>query len=103
LGTEKKEKFTYRISVRNTNSSAIELEMLDQIPVSQNEEIKVGDLSYTGAELDELSGQLKYRIKLDPGQAKEYTISFSVTYPKNKPIRVTQNSNISNRKVRAKY
>jgi len=103
LGTEKKEKFTYRISVRNTNSSAIELDMLDQIPVSQNEEIKVGDLSYNGAELDELSGQLKYRIKLEPGQAKEFTISFSVTYPKNKPIRVTQNSNISNRKVRAKY
>lgn len=103
LGTEKKEKFTYRINVRNTNASAIELDMLDQIPVSQNEEIKVSDLSYSGAELDELSGQLKYRIKLDPGQAKEFTISFSVTYPKNKPIRVTSNSHIGSRKVRAKF
>lgn len=103
LGTEKKEKFTYRISVRNTNASPIELDLLDQIPVSQNEEIKVGDVSHNGAELDELSGQLKYRIKLDPGQAKEFTISFSVTYPKNKPIRVTQNSNIGTRKVRAKF
>jgi hypothetical protein len=79
------------------------LDLLDQIPVSQNEEIKVGDISHNGAEMDQFSGQLKYRIKLDPGQAKEYTISFSVTYPKNKPIRVTQNSNIGTRKVRAKY
>lgn len=103
LGTEKKEKFTYRINVRNTNAAAIQLDLLDQIPVSQNAEIKIGDVSHKDAELDEFSGQLRYRIKLEPGQAKEYTISFSVTYPKNKPVKVTSNSNIGTRKVRAKY
>jgi hypothetical protein len=89
--------------VRNANATPIELDLLDQIPVSQNEEIKVHEVSYTGGELDKFSGQLKYRIKLKPGEAKEYTISYAVTYPKNKPIQITNNSKIGTRKVRAKY
>jgi hypothetical protein len=71
--------------------------------VSQEGDIEVNILDITGGELDKLSGQLKYDVSLAPAEAKEFTISFEVKYPKNKPIKVSKNSNISNRKARSKF
>lgn len=103
FGTQKEEKFTYRITVRNTNSTKVNLELLDQIPVSQVEEIKVDKGEISGAELDEKSGQLKWRVDLKPAESKEFIVSFKVQYPKSKPIRVTQSDKISQKRYRAKF
>ena len=103
IGTNKREKLTYRIAIRNTNATPVKLTFIDQIPVSQEGDIEVNILETTGGELDKLSGQLKYDMSLAPAEAKEFTISFEVKYPKNKPIKVSKNSNISNRKARSKF
>ncbi|MFZ5554291.1 MAG: DUF4139 domain-containing protein [Bacteroidota bacterium] len=103
FGTIKEEKFTYRITVRNTNSAKVNLELLDQIPVSQSEEIKVELNEKSGAELDEKSGTLKWRVDLKPAESKEFIISFTVKCPKNKPVRVTQSDKISQKRYRAKF
>jgi uncharacterized protein (TIGR02231 family) len=103
IGTNKREKLTYRITVRNTNATPIKLTFIDQVPVSQEGDIEVNILETTGGELDKLSGQLKYNVSLAPAEAKEFIISFEVKYPKNKPIKVSKNSNISNRKTRSKF
>jgi len=94
---------TYRIAVRNTNATPIKLTFIDQIPISQEGDIEVNVIETKGAELDKLSGQLKYDVSLAPSEAKEFIISFEVKYPKNKPIKVSKNSNISNRKTRSKF
>jgi uncharacterized protein (TIGR02231 family) len=103
IGTNKREKLTYRIAIRNTNATPVKLTFIDQVPVSQEGDIEVNILETTGGELDKLSGQLKYDVSLAPSEAKEFTISFEVKYPKNKPIKVSKNSNISNRKARSKF
>ena len=103
IGTNKREKLSYRITVRNTNATPVKLTFVDQIPVSQEGDIEVNVIESTGGELDKLSGQLKYDVSLAPAEAKEFTISFEVKYPKNKPIKVSKNSNISNRKTRSKF
>jgi len=103
FGTQREEKFTYRITVRNTNSTKVNLELLDQIPISQVEEIKVEKGEISGAELDEKSGQLKWRVDLKPAESKEFIVSFKVQYPKSKPIRVTQYDKVSQKRVRAKF
>lgn len=103
IGTNKREKLSYRITVRNTNATPIKLTFIDQVPVSQEGDIEVNILDITGGELDKLSGQLKYDVSLAPAEAKEFIISFEVKYPKNKPVKVSKNSNISNRKARSKF
>lgn len=103
IGNNKREKLSYRIAIRNTNATPIKLTFIDQVPVSQEGDIEVNIIETTGGELDNLSGQLKYDVSLAAAEAKEFIISFEVKYPKNKPVKVSKNSNISNRKMRSKF
>ncbi|MFH0864724.1 MAG: mucoidy inhibitor MuiA family protein [Bacteroidota bacterium] len=84
MGGNMKEKLTYEIKVRNNNTAAIEITVQDQVPISQQEDIKVDVLETTDVTPDPLSGKLVYNFKLDPSASKVITISFSVQYPKSK-------------------
>ncbi|NVO02789.1 MAG: DUF4139 domain-containing protein [Bacteroidetes bacterium] len=88
FGTNKKETYTYDISVRNNNKSAIEIEIQDQIPVSGESDIKVEVLETSKADYDAVSGSLKWNLKLAPSESKVFTISFTVQYPKSKTVNV---------------
>jgi len=83
-GSNKKEVFTYEISVRNNNKTAIDIELLDQVPITQESDIKVDVIETTGVTPEPLSGKLKYQLKLAPSESKILTLSFSVQYPKSK-------------------
>lgn len=78
--------FTYEITIRNTKSTAIKLEIEDQIPISQNEEIKIELQESNKAELNSDSGLLKWTINLKPKEVRKIVFSYSVTYPKNKQL-----------------
>jgi len=58
VGSNKKEAFGYEITVKNKKSTAIELEILDQIPVSRNKSIEVELLEKSNAEFDAEIGKL---------------------------------------------
>jgi uncharacterized protein (TIGR02231 family) len=84
LGSNLKEKLSYEITVRNNNAAAINIEVQDQIPVSQQEDIKVDVIETTGVTPDPLSGKLVYNFTLEPSASKVITVAFSVQYPKSK-------------------
>ena len=105
IGSNKWETFTYKITIRNTNQTPIKLELADQIPVSQTSEVEVNIINISNAELDKLSGQLKWNLDLKANESREFIISFSVKYPKNKPVEVQQmeKQNYSKKRSRAKF
>jgi uncharacterized protein (TIGR02231 family) len=84
FGGNAKEKLSYEITVRNNNKAAISIEVQDQVPVSQQEDIKVDVLETTEVTPDPLSGKLVYNFSLEPSASKVITITFSVQYPKSK-------------------
>ena len=84
IGGNYKETLSYEINVRNNNKTAIDIELQDQVPVSQNGEIKVDVDEISGATQDPLSGKLTYKLKLAPSESKKLTITFSIQYPKTK-------------------
>lgn len=86
LGSDIKQMFTYEISVRNNNKTAIDIEIQDQIPISQNSEIKVNAVETSGVKADDDTGLLKYNFTLKPLENKIIKISYSVQYPKDKNI-----------------
>ena len=94
LGMNKIENFSYKISVRNTNSTSVKLSLLDQVPVSQDADIKVDVSDISSASLDPLSGTLLWKLDLKPGEGKEFFVSFQVEYPRDKEIRVSASRNI---------
>ncbi len=84
LGGNKKQLFTYEITVKNNKKEAINILVKDQYPISQNKEIEVELLETTGAAINEETGVLNWKLSLAAGETKKLRISYSVKYPKDK-------------------
>ncbi len=90
IGTKRKETMTYELIVKNNRKSPINIVVIDQLPISQNEEIEVKMLDISGAEQNPNTGELKWKMTLQPGESKKIQLSFYIKYPKNQSIEIEQ-------------
>ena len=86
----KKEVREFKIQVRNNKSQSILLRVNDQIPVSQNKKISVKLEESSEAKEDENTGMLKWMLTLEPSKTSEYMIKYSVTYPVDRVVNLTE-------------
>lgn len=86
LGSNKKQVFTYEITVKNNKKDDVNMLLKDQYPVSQNKEVEVELLESNDAAVNEEIGILTWKLKLAPGEVKKVRISYSVKYPKDKTL-----------------
>ena len=85
-GTTKKVSYTYEIIVKNNHKAPIQIEVEDQLPISQNSEIIVDVKEISKADRNEATGQLKWKLSLAPDETKKIVLSFSIKYPKAKAV-----------------
>ncbi|MCD4795347.1 MAG: DUF4139 domain-containing protein [Bacteroidales bacterium] len=90
VGNKRKETMTYQLIAKNNRKSDITIQILDQLPISQTDEIEVKVLEISGAEQNETTGELKWELNLKPGESKKILLSFEIKYPKNKQIEIIQ-------------
>ena len=83
---KKKSTRGYEIKVRNNKPKAIEIEVVDQIPMSRIKEIEVEMLENNSAEYDETTGKLIWKLNIQPGTTAEVSFKFQVKYPKDKNL-----------------
>ena len=83
FGGNKKSTRAYEISVRNNKSQAIEITILDQIPLSNKSDVDVEVLEQNGAQYNEKTGELKWVLKIEAGSTKKVNFKFQVKYPKD--------------------
>ena len=76
----------YTITIKNNKTSAINLTLMDRIPISQNKEIKVNDINTGGGEFEDKTGLLSWKIQLDPEKSEEKRIGYTLRFPKHKTI-----------------
>lgn len=86
IGTNKKETFGYDIIVKNKKTVPIEIEVLDQIPVSQNKQIKIELEGKGNAVYKSEIGKLLWRMNIKPQQTVKDRFVYSVKYPKKETI-----------------
>jgi uncharacterized protein (TIGR02231 family) len=86
FGGNRKSTRGYEITVRNNKSTAVEIELIDQIPLSNQKEIEVEVLENEKATYDESTGKLTWRLSIPANSKKEVSFKFSVKYPKEKTI-----------------
>ena len=86
IGANRRVERVHEIEVRNNKALGVEIIIMDQIPVSQQGEIKVevGDLSK--GELNEYTGIITWRDKIRSKGSSKFQFSFIVTYPKDKVV-----------------
>ncbi len=88
LGSNKKQVFTYEITVRNNKKEPIQIELKDQYPLSTNKDIEVELLESGNAVNDGEKGILTWKTGIAPGESKKFRFSYSVKYPKDKMINI---------------
>ncbi len=81
-----KETHGFEIEVRNNKTVAIDIEVLDQIPLTQVKEIEVKLTEKGGAEYIEEFGKLLWKMKILPNSSKKIRFEYWVKYPKGKYI-----------------
>ncbi|MGI9533002.1 DUF4139 domain-containing protein, partial [Lutimonas sp.] len=86
VGSRKEESKHWNISVRNNKSEQIELLLIDQIPVSRMDDIKVEVEQKSGGKIDSNSGKVSWDLTIDSNDQKEIEIKYSVKYPKNRNL-----------------
>lgn len=84
IGSERKETSTYEITVRNNGSAALTIDILDQVPVSQNSEFKVSVLELSKGSLNEVDGTVTWQTEVPAGVTLSYLLSYSIQYPKGR-------------------
>jgi len=87
LGKTEKLRLVYRITVQNFRKSTAEVEVHDQLPVSQNSKVEVKDvnISLPPTKKDE-KGILTWTLSLSSQEKKEILIDFTIEYPKEATI-----------------
>ena len=87
LGNSEKLRLTYRITVQNLRKNEAKVELLDKLPVSQNDKIQVKDITIQPAQAKkDDQGILTWNLTLAPQEKKVITLEFTVEYPKDARI-----------------
>ena len=86
LGSDTKQVFTYKLTVRNNQNKSVKMTLKDQYPKSTQKNIEVELLAkdttpwtYNVESLGVLTWEEEFKV----GETKEYQISYSVKYPKD--------------------
>ncbi len=80
------EEFVYEIKVRNNKSVAIDIEVLDQVPLTRRKEIVVKVDDVDGAKYNKEYGKLLWNFKLPANSDKAIRFGYSVEYPEGKQV-----------------
>lgn len=85
----------FRITVRNNRDRAIDVRLLDQLPVSNDEELTVklantslalADLPPRDAETNKARGVLEWRFPLGPKASEDLRFGFEVRHPRSREM-----------------
>ena len=90
ISTDRRIERRYRTEIANHHDRALEITVLDQIPVSQDERIEVELLKSapkpTQTDLDGRKGVLAWRFAYQPGEKRTIEFGYAVTAPEDVPI-----------------
>lgn len=86
IGGNKKESLAYEIIVKNNRSIPVNIEIVDQVPISKQSEITVDVTETSEADWNETTGALTWQMALPPGESSSVDLAYSIKYPKSKAI-----------------
>ena len=86
IGSVRKRNITIEITVKNQNTTPVELKLKDQFPISNNADIKVVTGEIKDAEVDTNTGIIEWNFNLKPNESRKVTFSYEISWDKSKPL-----------------
>lgn len=90
IGTKLKETLSFELVAKNNRSNPIDIEILDQIPISSNSDIEVKEIELSQGNFNPVTGEVKWKYHLNPGESRKMVLTFSIKYSKNQEIELQQ-------------
>ena len=86
FGNEVTKTITYELRMKNNKSKSLNLIVEDQVPLSNNKDIKVEMKDNGNSEYNDKSGMLKWNTTIGTREYKTFTFSYAVTFNKDMPL-----------------
>ena len=86
MGSNKKETFAWKLTIRNNKACAAKVKLFDQVPVSSVKDFQVEPLELSGGTLNPVTGKIQWTINLQPNETKQVIVKYSVKYPKSRNL-----------------
>jgi uncharacterized protein (TIGR02231 family) len=89
ISTSRTENRSYQLSIKNLHDRPVDVTVLDQIPMSKDEDITVtltGDAAPSRKDVDDKKGVLAWDFKLNAGQERKYKFGYRVSWPSDRSI-----------------
>jgi len=89
ISSAKTDSRNFCITIKNMHERAVQLVVRDQIPVSQNQDIKVdivGPTSPTKKDIEDKRGVIAFESKLEPEEERVIEFGYRVTWPGSRSI-----------------
>ncbi len=86
IGNTKRVTYAYELLIKNNKNIPVRLEILDQIPISQNKEILVEVEDISNAQYSAEYGKLLWDLNLKAGETRKLKIIYTIKYPEDKQI-----------------
>ncbi|MFM2228015.1 MAG: hypothetical protein RL664_1358, partial [Bacteroidota bacterium] len=86
FGVKKSTSKAYEITIVNTKKKAINIEVYDQVPLTQNADLEVVVEELSGATQETATGKVTWKMTVEPEKTEKRQLRFTVKYPKKNLI-----------------
>ncbi|GAB5466874.1 MAG: DUF4139 domain-containing protein [Candidatus Kapaibacteriales bacterium] len=86
LSSDIEKTFAYELTLENNKNRAIEVELIEMYPISDDEDIEIELIESSGAEVDTEKGKLTWKLNLDKISSQQKRFVYTMRYPKDKRI-----------------
>jgi uncharacterized protein (TIGR02231 family) len=88
--TAKTDERAFKTSVRNSHDFPVKISIMDQLPVSENEDIQIEMLPATtpptASNVRDKRGVLEWSFEAKPGEARDINLAWRIRWPKDKAV-----------------
>lgn len=86
LGSNRIESRSWKIDIRNNKSQKINITIIDQVPVSTQKDIQVERIELSGGKYNKDTGEVTWKLEIEPKTTKILILRYAVKYPKDKTV-----------------
>nr|MBA3680478.1 mucoidy inhibitor MuiA family protein [Bacteroidota bacterium] len=99
MGNNRKMVYSYEMVIKNNRKNAINIDLEDQMPISQSSEIIVDAVELSKGVKNIDDGKVSWKFLIPPGESQKVIYTYTIKYPKNRNVDTEKKM----RKVRAAF
>jgi len=98
-GNNRKVVYSYQVMIKNNRKAAVNIDLEDQLPISQQSEIVVDAVELSKGLVNKDDGKVSWKFSIPPGESQKIIFTYTIKYPKDRNVETEKKL----KKVRARF